>query len=433
MLEKVEINALKQETEIRPTKQRFFIVGMLFIGIMVAYLDRVNVSILGANDEFLTYMGIQGEPIQIGMMMSMFLAAYGIANVTLSPLGDYLGPRKAMSLCIVIWTISLFIGGFATSFSMFIIARIILGVGEGWYYPMQSVFIKNWIPPQERGRANAVWVIGQSLAPAIAMPLFAYVIGHYGWRDSFYLCIVLGLIPLYLFWFHSTDKPSTHKKVNAAELKYIEEGLAKEVKSTQVGEKQSFWERVKPFSTNYKYWLLVCWYMSLQFMYWGLVSWLPAYLKTAKGFTWAEMGWMASMPFVFAVMTKAGAGWINDKIGRSGPLLLAAMLLGSLSIYGAATISGKYPAAILLTCAFGFITMATSAAWTLLQGLVPANSLSTAGGTMNGISTGLSALSPVIIGSVIALTGSYDSGIISLVIVGLFAATAAGILTAKKC
>ena len=266
MLEKVEINALKQETEIRPTKQRFFIVGMLFIGIMVAYLDRVNVSILGANDEFLTYMGIQGEPIQIGMMMSMFLAAYGIANVTLSPLGDYLGPRKAMSLCIVIWTISLFIGGFATSFSMFIIARIILGVGEGWYYPMQSVFIKNWIPPQERGRANAVWVIGQSLAPAIAMPLFAYVIGHYGWRDSFYLCIVLGLIPLYLFWFHSTDKPSTHKKVNAAELKYIEEGLAKEVKSTQVGEKQSFWERVKPFSTNYKYWLLVCWYMSLQFM-----------------------------------------------------------------------------------------------------------------------------------------------------------------------
>lgn len=433
MSAKTEVNGTNQEMVIKPSKQRFFIVGILFIGIMVAYLDRVNVSILSANDEFLTYMGIKGQPIQIGMMMSMFLAAYGIANVTLSPIGDYLGPRKAMALCIVLWTISLFVGGFATSFTTFIVARIILGVGEGWYYPMQSLFIKNWIPPQERGRANATWVIGQSLAPAIAMPLFAYIVGNYGWRDSFYLCILLGFIPLYLFWFHSTDKPSTHKKVNAAELKYIQEGMAKEINNPQTAEKQSFWERVKPFSTNYKYWLLVCWYMSLQFIYWGLVSWLPAYLKTARGFSWTEMSWLASMPFVFAVVTKAVSGWINDKIGKSGPLLFAAMLLGSISIYGAATVSGKYPAAILLTCAFGFVAMATSSAWTLLQGLVPSGSLSTAAGTMNGISTGVSALSPVIIGGVIAMTGSYDSGLISLVVVGLFAAMVAAILTIKKC
>lgn len=432
MSSKVEVNERHQEVSIQPTKQRFFIVGMLLIGIMVAFLDRVNVSILGANTEFLTYMGIKGQPVQIGMMMSIFLATYGIANITLAPLGDYLGPRKAMAMCIVLWAASLFVGGFATTFTTFLISRIILGVGEGWYYPMQSLFIKNWIPPQERGRANATWVIGQSLAPALAMPLFAHVVGQYGWRESFYMCIVLGLIPLYLFWFHSTDKPSQHKNVNAAELKHIEDGLAKEVKSGVPGEKQSFWQRLKPFSTNYKYWLLVFWYMSLQFIYWGLVSWLPAYLKTARGFSWSEMGWMASLPFAFTVVTKAVNGWINDRIGRSGPLLFAAMLLGAISIYGAATVSGKYPAAILLTCAFGFVAMATSSAWTLLQGLVPAASLSTAAGTMNGISTGLSALSPVIIGTVIATTGSYDSGLISLVVVGVWAAIAAAILTVKK-
>lgn len=433
MLTKAEMNATNQEIAVKPTKQRFFIVGILFVGIMVAYLDRVNVSVLGANDQFLTYMGIKGQPIQIGMMMSAFLAAYGLANVTLSSLGDYLGPRKTMVLCIILMTISLFIGGLATSFTIFLIARVILGVGEGVYYPMQSLFIKNWIPPQERGRANATWIIGQSLAPAIAMPLFAYVVGHYGWRDSFYMCILLGLIPLYLFWFQTTDKPSSHKKVNKMELKHIEDGLAREVKNTEVKEKLSFLERVKPFSTNYKYWLLVCWYMSLQFMYWGLVSWLPAYLKTSRGFSWAEMGWLASLPFAFAVVAKAVNGWLNDKLGRSGPLLFAAMVLGSISIYAAATVSGRYEAALLLTCAFGFVSMATSTAWTLLQGLVPSGSLSTAAGTMNGISTGFSALSPVIIGTVIATTGSYDSGLISLVAVGIFASIMAGILTAKNC
>lgn len=125
-----------------PTRKRFLIVACLFIGIFIAYLDRVNVSVLAANEPFLAYMGIEGMPLQIGMMMTVFLAAYGIANVVLSPLGDYLGPRKAMMLCILIWTIALMIGGVATSFALIIICRILLGIGEGFYYPLQSVFIK---------------------------------------------------------------------------------------------------------------------------------------------------------------------------------------------------------------------------------------------------------------------------------------------------
>lgn len=137
-----------------PTRKRFLIVACLFIGIFIAYLDRVNVSVLAANEPFLAYMGIEGMPLQIGMMMTVFLAAYGIANVVLSPLGDYLGPRKAMMLCILIWTIALMIGGVATSFALIIICRILLGIGEGFYYPLQSVFIKNWFPKQERGRAG---------------------------------------------------------------------------------------------------------------------------------------------------------------------------------------------------------------------------------------------------------------------------------------
>ncbi len=73
-----------------PTKKRFIIVICLFIGIFIAYLDRVNVSVLAANDPFLLEMGIKDTPVRIGMMMSVFLAAYGISNVVLSPIGDYL-------------------------------------------------------------------------------------------------------------------------------------------------------------------------------------------------------------------------------------------------------------------------------------------------------------------------------------------------------
>ena len=179
----------------KQTRKRFIIVFCLFIGIFIAYLDRVNVSVLAANDPFLLEMGITGAPVQIGMMMSVFLAAYGVANVLLAPIGDYLGPRKSMMLCIALWTVSLFLGGIASSFTIIIASRILLGIGEGMYYPLQSVFVKNWFPRQERGRANAAWIVGQSVAPAVAMPFFAYLIGQFGGAQTFTSALRWGLSP----------------------------------------------------------------------------------------------------------------------------------------------------------------------------------------------------------------------------------------------
>ncbi|MEQ6447062.1 MFS transporter, partial [Salmonella enterica subsp. enterica serovar Senftenberg] len=127
-------------------------------------------------------------------------------------------------LCILIWTIALMIGGVATSFALIIICRILLGIGEGFYYPLQSVFIKNWFPKQERGRANAAWIVGQSVAPAIAMPFFTWWIGTHGWRSNFFLCAALGLIPLWLLWRYVADKPEQHKSISEQELAYIKAG-----------------------------------------------------------------------------------------------------------------------------------------------------------------------------------------------------------------
>lgn len=418
--------------EIKPTKQRFITLLILLIGIMVVYLDRVNVSVLAANGTFLTDMGIQGQPVKIGMMMSTFLFAYGFGNLLLSPLGDYWGPRKTVTLALVLCCISIAMGGMAGTFTVLIASRIILGIGEGAYYPMSGIFTKNWFPPQERGRANAAWIIGQSLAPAAAMPFFTYIIGTYGWRESFHAALVLTIIPLVLFWLYITDRPKTHKKVNALELRHIEEGLAREKKNEDSGIKETLWQRVKPFITNYRYWLLVYWYISLNFVFWGMVSWLPSYLKTARGFSWSEMGWLSALPFLAAIITKAFAGWVADRTGRCAPILCAAMVLGGLGTYLAVIAPGKYMAAALLIISFGFGNMAAPAAWTLLQGLVDGKSLATAGGTMNAIAAFCSSTSPVLIGWVISSTGSYDGGLFMLVGAALLASGAAAVLALQK-
>ena len=423
------VNAVKDVGE-EPTKKRFIVVFCLFIGIFIAYLDRVNVSVLAANDPFLIEMGIKGAPVQIGMMMSVFLAAYGVANVLLAPIGDYLGPRKSMMLCIGLWTASLFLGGIASTFAIIIVSRIMLGVGEGMYYPLQSVFVKNWFPRQERGRANAAWVVGQSVAPALAMPFFAYLIGNYGWRANFHFCLAVGLIPLYLLWRHTADTPRQHKSINKAELAHIEEG--QEVSATnEVALPLS--QRLKGFIGNYQFWLLVFWYLCLQCMYWGLITWLPSYLKSARGFSWSEMGWLASLPFVLSIIFKVFSGVLADKLtGKAAYILMSAMFMAGCCVYLGAVTEQKYLSAVLLSLAVASCTMGTPVAWTLLQGLIPAKSMSTASGIMNGIANGLASLAPAMIGFFINTTGQYSGGLLCLVFTSAAATIAAGILAIKR-
>ena len=177
--------AISEATQ-KPTRQRFIVLAILFVSLSVIYLDRVNISIIAANTEFLHDMDLAGKPVYIGLLMSLFLITYGVSNVFLSPIGDWVGPRKAMIIAYGIISVSLILGGISSVFGFLLATRILLGTGEGLYYPMQNTFIKNWFPARERGRANTAWILGQSLSPAIAMPVFTWIIAEYSWRHTFY-------------------------------------------------------------------------------------------------------------------------------------------------------------------------------------------------------------------------------------------------------
>ncbi|SQI59261.1 membrane protein [Salmonella enterica subsp. diarizonae] len=419
---------MSPETSSKPIKsvspKRFLIIFILFIAIFTAYLDRVNTSIFAADDKFLLDMGIFNSPLHIGLLMSVFLVAYGISSFLLGSVGDIWGLRKAMLTAVLLWCVSLFIGGLATTFSVILISRVLLGIGEGWYYPMQNGVVKNWFPENERGRANAIWVIGQSVAPAVAMPFFTYIVGAHGWREAYHISFALTLLPLCLIWFFLKD---THPQYTGNDKNYNK----KETINNNVPE-LPLAHRLSSFIFNYQYWILVYWYMTMTAIYWGLVSWLPVYLKSERGFSWHEMGWIASLPFILTIFTKALNGWLNDKYKRSAPLLFLALFLGAIFIYLAVTVTDKYNSAILLSFAFGTTSMATSVAWTLLQKIVPQYSISTSSGVMNGIASFVSSIMPVAIGYIISITSSYASGMYLLVCSGFVASLVVLPLILKK-
>ncbi len=400
---------------LKATRQRYVLIFVLMVTITIAYADRVNVSVLAASDVFLREMGVKGHPMQIGMLMTLFLFAYGISNVCLSFLGDIFGPRKIMFAAILLWAVSMLFGGVATTFTAILASRVLLGLGEGMHHPMQSSFIKKWFPPKERGKANAAWGVGMSIAPAMSMPIFTWIIAAFGWRSSFYTCAVVSLIPLYLIWFHTTDTPRQHKRVNTAELQYIEEGLAQEAKKEQAPSGETLWASAKLVIKNYRVWLLTAYWSCYLICFWGILMWLPSYLKSARGFSWAQMGMLSSVPFIVSVCTKAFGGWASDRVGRSAPFCVGAMLAVAAGVYSAAVVHSNIASAVCLTIGFGCTGFGLPTCWSLMQGLVPAKSISLAAGGINGICNGISSASPAIIGFFISVTGSYSGGLFFVV------------------
>lgn len=416
----------------KKTHVRHQLAVILLITLMIAYIDRVNVSMLIVDKSFLAAMGIADDPIAKGSLMSVFLICYGIGNIALSPVGDWLGPRKAMLISIFMWSLSLLLGGFATCFAMMIVSRIMLGIGESMHWPMQSKFISNWFPAQERGKANATWLIGTNMAPLIAMPLFNWMIPLMGWRENFYCLAAMGILPLFLIWKYTADHPYLHKYISKAERDYIETELQKETKEKVKTEKANVWVIVKEILADYRFWLMTIGYVGITTIWWGTISWLPAYLKEVRGFSWAAMGGFSTLPYILCVVVKLFSGYACDKVGRSAPFLVVSLFGSAVFIYMAVYATSNVMAAVLLSFGISFATMASPPIWVLLQNLVPARSVGTASGIMSGIGSGISAIAPIAIGILIAFTGSYIGGLMYLVGWGVLSAAACSILAFQR-
>lgn len=417
----------------RPTKRRFVLIVVLLITIMVAYFDRVNISILIADEHFLKAMGIADHPSKAGLLMTVFLIAYGLGNVFLSSLGDYLGPRRAMLLAVVTWGIAMFMGGIAPTLAVMLLSRFLLGIGEGIHFPMQSTYVKAWFPKKERAKANASWFIGTSLAPAVAMPFFSWLVPHTSWHISFFTCTVVGFVPLYLIWRFAPDTPRQCKFTNLAEITYIENGQEGE---TTHGPKPAFKtllrENLHLLKGNPLFWMLVIYYSVHNIVYWGLLTWLPAYLKSARGFSWSEMGVLASLPFILSIACKLFAGWASDIVGRRAPFCIVASLGAALGLYLSAQTSNNMLAAISICFGMGVLTLGAPMTFTMLQEMVPAKAISLGAGIMNGLSFLCASSGPLIMGFSMSASGSFSGALYVLMCIALIGTAASLVLVLRK-
>jgi len=139
------------------------------------------------------------------------LTSYLVANAIILPSSSWLslkfGRKNFLIACIIIFTISSFLCGAATSLGWILIARIIQGAGGGALQPISQAILLESFPPEKRGSAMAVFALGVVVAPVLGPTLGGWLTDAYSWRWAFYINVPIGILAVFMISKFIVDPP----------------------------------------------------------------------------------------------------------------------------------------------------------------------------------------------------------------------------------
>jgi ACS family hexuronate transporter-like MFS transporter len=235
--------------------------------------------------------------------------------------------------------------------------RFMLGLGEAGNWPGAAKAVAEWFPVRERAFGMAIFNSGASIGAVVAPPVIAWVALTYGWRKAFFIGAGLSLIVM-IIWFFFYRVPTEHPNLSEEELAHI--------RSDQPTTDAAQAETKRPWASLFKHrqvWAVIAARFFSDPIWWFLISWLPNYLKSERGFSLALIGLLAWIPFLFADLGNLTGGAVSSLLIRKGwsvdrarktVLIISALMvpLGVWLVVGAS--SNTIAIAGISTIAFGF-------------------------------------------------------------------------------
>lgn len=378
-------------------KWRWVVVFMLFGSVVIGFIDRISIAVMFTNPDFYTSIGTGFDPAKLGLLMTVFVLAYGVSAMLLSFAGDMFGASRLLAILTALWGLMMWWVGSATSFMSMALARVALGLTEGPSFSLISKLVHRWFPAHERGRANAVWMVGSPIGSAVGFPLSIWLVHVYGWRNSlFTLAAFSTLVMAPLIWTVTRDRKHLMPQHQAAAAPYTGSRTA--------------------FLRDYKFWLVTFYGCGLLMYLWGLNSWLPTYLERERHFNLHDMGVYSSLPFVLMFIGEVASGWLSDKLGKKAILCAIGLFGAGVLLYIATTIQDPRMAAIVIALSAGSWGLGLPAQIAISMEVLPGAVISTGIGVQNGVSNLFGAAAPFLIGWIVGHTDSFRAGLTVIVI-----------------
>ena len=385
---------------------RWVVAFMMWAAIAINYIDRTVLSAAAPyiTEEFNLTAG------QMGIIMSGFFWSYALLQLPSGWAADKYGQKKTLGFAVVWWSVATALTGLATGFKSLLGLRVALGVGEAAAYPSNAGIAAKWFPKKERATVAGIFDSGSKFGGAVAMPLIAWMIAVFDWKLTFLLIGLVGVVWGIVWMIFFKENPADHKRVNEAELAHIREGQA-HMEETGGGQPLKWYQLFKYRNI----WAMCIGFFMINYNSYFFITWLPTYLVKERGMELIEMGIMASLPLLTAMVVEVGAGWMSDRIYAKGKLSLTAVRklfliigLAMASCIGFAAFADSAILAVILLCvAKSGTTVAASQVWALPGDVAPKNMTSMVAGIQNTVSNMGGVVGPIITGFIVGATGSF--------------------------
>jgi len=380
----------------RIPRRRWRIGWLLGIGVLVNYLDRVNLSV--SQNALFTTFAISS--VTFGYLSSAYNWTYALCQLPMGLILDKFGIRRVGRISILVWSIASFAAAAATSLTGLFGARLLLGFGEAPIFPSNAKAVGLWFPPQERSFATSLFDSAAKFAPALGVPLIGMLLLRIGWRWSFAATGVISVL-FYLLFSYIYRDPKDDPGLTETERMHIEQSS---LSSPKVELTEEPARSLRTLLKQRKVWGMVLGFGGYNYVFYMLLNWLPGYLSMALHLDLSHSFLYTSFPWLFAAFCDlciggllADAliqrGWDASRVRKT--ILVGGTACG-LGILGAATARSPVPALLWISLSIGGLSAASAIGWSIPSLLAPRNSVGTVGGIIN-LSNQLSGIAAAIL------------------------------------
>ncbi len=414
---------MEQPGNTKKTRVRYFMLALVFVNVVINYLDRSNLSVAaaGLGDD------LKLSSVQLGLVFSAFGWTYAALQIPGGLVADRIGPRVLYAICLWTWSLATVAQGFAKGFASLFAFRLATGAFEAPSYPINNRIVTSWFPEHERASAIALYVAGQFIGLAFLTPALVALQIYAGWRGLF---IVTGSVGLLwgVIWYLFYRDPLDDRRVNQAELEYIEKGGGV-FKKVITAHKHSAWRKEdwKQVFSSRTLWGVYIGQFCLNATLWFFLTWFPTYLVQYRGLNFLKSGYLASIPFLAACAGLLLSGFVSDNLiskgksvsmARKTPIIIGLILSGS--IVGANYVNDTALIISFMSLSFFGVGMACIS-WVFVSLLSPKHLIGLTGGIFNFMGNLASIIVPIVIG-VLASGGNFKPALVFVGTLGIIGA-----------
>jgi D-galactonate transporter len=389
---------------------RWAVVGLLFLGGMINYLDRAALSVAAP---FLTKeLGL--SPSELGLVFSVFFFGYAAFCFVGGYFSDRIGGKNVFAIASVVWSIFCGLTAAAFSFTSLLVIRVIFGMGEGPYGSATNKLVSNWFPRRQQATAVGWANAGTPLGGALAGPIVGFIALSWGWRVSFVIVAAIGLCWAIVWMLAVTERPETNPNISAAERAEIAADQETPRSGPPIG-LGTLLARPAVLATAFAF-------FGYAYILYFFLSWFPSYLTNARHLSLQSMSFVSTIPWLLGFIGLAAGGSVSDAIFRlTGNAVLArklvlvcALIVAAACVALAGSVDSVEAAVTLMAVSVFFMYLTGNTYWAIILDTVEKDRVGGVGGFVHLIANTAGIVAPSVTGFMVQATGGSYAGAFGL-------------------